>query len=101
MLPREIPHLVVVDARVLAPDAIAHRIEPLARQRDRGGVREVTAMRKRHPEQGSPGRSNARSTAALACEPKWGCTFTCSTEKSSFARSIASISTSSTTEHPP
>ena len=49
----------------------------------------------------SPGLSAAKYTAWLACEPEWGCTLTCSAPNSSLARSMASVSTTSTYSQPP
>jgi hypothetical protein len=49
----------------------------------------------------SPGSSRAIIAAALAVAPLWGWTFTCSAPKTSFARLIASVSTSSTNSQPP
>ena len=37
----------------------------------------------------------------FALAPECGCTFACSAPKSALARSIASVSTSSTTSQPP
>ena len=46
------------------------------------------------------GFSSAKYTAMFAWLPAWGCTFAASAPKSSFARSIASCSTSSTNSQP-
>ena len=43
----------------------------------------------------------AAYTAMFVCDPACGCTFACSAPNSSFARSIASCSISSTTSQPP
>jgi hypothetical protein len=53
------------------------------------------------PTNVSPGFRNAWNTAKLADAPECGCTFACSAPNSSFARSMASCSTRSTTSQPP
>ena len=49
----------------------------------------------------SPGRARACITAAFAEAPEWDCTLACSAPKSSFARSIAICSATSTSSQPP
>ncbi len=53
----------------------------------------------------SPGLSNARSTASLACAPECGCTLAAismvGSPNSFFSRSSASVSTTSTNSQPP
>ncbi len=49
----------------------------------------------------SPGWSSPKNTAWFACDPELACTFACSAWNSSFTRSIASCSTTSTCSQPP
>ena len=74
MLARQSLDLLVIDQAGAGIHAVLHGVEQLAGEIHFGAVRQVAAVIKAHAENGVPGESSARYTAALACEPECGCT---------------------------
>ena len=102
VLAREAPHLVHVDAVVLAAHRVGHHLEPLARQVDRRAVRQMPAGRQRQPHEGVA-RLHQRHERGLvggarrSAAARWRSLHL----NSCLARSMASVSTSSTYWQPP
>ena len=102
VLERERAHLVEVDAAVLAAHRVAVELVVAAREVDLEAVREVAAVVEAQPEHrvarvehgvvGRHVRAGARSAAARSRARR---------RRAALARSIASVSTSSTTSQPP
>ena len=93
--------LVVVDQPVLGAHAVLHGLEPLARHGGLGTVGEVAAGVERHAEDGVAGLEQGQHDRPLAWAPECGWTLAKPQPNSRLARSIASVSATSTCSQPP
>ena len=95
-------HMVVLNQASFVVDPVEVRLEEPAGEVDILAVGQVPALGEVQAEDAVARVQRARRYAArLALAPECGCTLACSAPKSSFARSMASTSTSSTYSQPP